>query len=133
MWYICKGNWWRKDSVRIPNNYKQKTKEIVREIDEWILKNKVKEKMDGQNFTLEVCRRLFLSMKMINELSISSKESKGEKALFLQDAERNPAYFKSSSRILHWFRFGKDLEADDLKEKWDDTIKEVTELNIVQK
>ena len=50
---------------------------------------------------------------MMNEIVISSNESKGGKAIFLQDAERNAATSRGSSpdtSLYHWSRFGKGFE-----------------------
>ena len=48
---------------------------------------------DGQNFTPETCPHRVLFMGMMNEIPISSKGAKAGEALFLQDSERNAAYF----------------------------------------
>ena len=54
---------------------------------------KVKEKMD--TILLQTHPHRILFMEMMNEIPISSKEPKGSKELFLQDAERNAAHFAS--------------------------------------
>ena len=69
---------------------RKKTNDIVREIDDWIRQGQGE---DGPHFGPETRPRRVLLMGMMNEIPICSKESKGGKALFLQDAERNAAYF----------------------------------------
>ena len=51
-------------------------------------------------------------MGMMNEIPISSKEPKGGKTLFLQDAGKCSILREVQALVLHlrWSRFGKDLE-----------------------
>ena len=70
---------------------------------------------DGHTFCIpENYPHRVLFMGMMNDIPISSMEPKGGKAPFLQDAERNAAYFArfNQAQILHvhWCSIGKDLE-----------------------
>ena len=57
---------------------------------EWIRQG---EGEDGQKFTPETCPHQVIFMGKVNGIPLSSKELKGGCAQFLQDAERNAAYF----------------------------------------
>ena len=68
----------------------KKTNEIVREIAEWIRKGQGE---DGQSFAPETCPHRVLFMGMMSGTPSSVKEPKEGKTPFLQDLERNAAYF----------------------------------------
>ena len=77
---------------------------------------------------------------MMNEIPISSKEPKGGKALFLQDAERNAAYFaRFKPGYFMYISPGSEKTwnfekyPDDPKGKWDELAKQVTDVYLVQK
>ena len=79
-------------------------------------------------------------MGMMSEIPISIKEPKGGKALFLQDAERNAAYF-GRFKPGYFMYIGPTSEKtwnfkkypDDPKGKWDELAKQVTEVCLGQK
>ena len=64
----------------------KKTDDVLREIAEWIRQGQGE---DGQHFTPETSPHRV----PFNGNPISAKEPKGGEGLFLQDAERNAAYF----------------------------------------
>ena len=79
-------------------------------------------------------------MGMMNEIPISSKEPKGGKALFLQDAERNAAYFgRFNPGYLLYIGpssekpWNIENDPDDPKGKWNERAKQDTEVCLVQK
>ena len=68
----------------------------------------LKEKMD--NVDPETGPNRVLLMGKMNEIQISSNEPKEGKALILQGAERNEAYFGKFKPRYFWSRFGNELE-----------------------
>ena len=67
-----------------------KTNEIRLEIDEWIRQSKGEY---GQQFTPETNPHQVILRGMVNEIPISSEDPKKGHATYLQDWERNAAYF----------------------------------------
>ena len=99
--------------------------------------HKVKEKMD-KTLTPETCLHRVLVMGMMNEIPIYSKEPKGGKARFLQDAERNAAYFwKFKARYFMYMGPGSEKTQnfkkypDSTQGTWDELAKPVTDVFLV--
>ena len=76
----------------------------------------------------------------MNEIQISSQEPKGGNAQFLQDAERNAAYF-GKFKLGYFMHIGPGSEEtckfetypDNPQRKWEELAKQVTEVNTAQK
>ena len=131
----CKEKNRQKNSVRIPYIFmaERRTRSWTRSVSRF---EEVKKKMDNI-FSRNLC--LFLFMWMMNKIPISSKEPKGGDALFLQDAERNAAYF-ARLKPGYFMYIGPGSKktwnfwevSDDRKGERDELAKQVTDVCLVQ-
>ena len=81
----------RTNSIHIPRaSWCQDRNETVLKIDEWIRQGQGKYR---RHFTPGTCLCRVIFMGMLNDIPICSLGPKGGNAQFLQDAERNAAYF----------------------------------------